>query len=808
VAPARRRAGDWAILLTLSLGFFMTLLDLTIVNIAIPDMRRDLHASLAEIGWVINAYVIVLAVLMITAGRLGDLRGRRNLFIIGIAVFTLASAASGLSQTGTELIAARVVQGFGAAAAMPQTMAIIIAIFPRERRGAALGVWGGVAALATIAGPTVGGVLVTWMGWRWIFFVNVPLGIVTIILASAIIPDVRSGKRLPLDLPGVLIASAGLVAITYGLVEGQSSGWGTVWSFVSIPLIFVAGMALLVIFVLVQALRQERRPLLPFTLFADRNYTLMAGVSVVISVGLVGMALPLTLYLQTVLGFSAIKAGLTMAPASLASGFSAPFVGKLADQGGKYLLIIGFTLYATGLISICLVAGPSSHWYDLVPGYVITGLGVGFTMSPMQTIATRDVDPALAGAASGVLNTARQLGSALGSAVVLAVLQNRLAAHVPYVTAMRFALAVPITLLLLGAVACVAIRERPAPDPRPPLTAVLAAPSMAETVPVLAAQPDLPYPEYPAAAFLPARRRLEVAQMTEPEDRWRRWLVDSRTGDDARQQHLLSTFLYPLRDELLNRAQIRPGETVLDVGTGAGLIGYGALDRVGPAGQVIFSDVSPDLLGHCQAAVIAEGLLDRSGFLQASADDLNGLKDASVDVVTTRSVLVYVADKAAALHEFHRVLRPGGRAVLVEPITPVPADGGFYLGYDLSPVRPIAAKLSAYYTAVAAAAGPAGGGDPLLSFDDWDLLDLAEAAGFGQIHLEVRVDVQAPRPPCPWDRFLRMAPNPLLPTFGQVLAQALDRDEAGQLTDYLRPLVESGRGRRRQALAGLAAVKA
>jgi EmrB/QacA subfamily drug resistance transporter len=775
VAPARRRAGDWAILLTLSLGFFMTLLDLTIVNIAIPDMRRDLHASLAEIGWVINAYVIVLAVLMITAGRLGDLRGRRNLFITGIAVFTLASAASGLSQTGTELIAARVVQGFGAALAMPQTMAIIIAIFPRERRGAALGVWGGVAALATIAGPTVGGVLVTWMGWRWIFFVNVPLGIVAIIAATAIIPDVRSGKRLPLDLPGVLIASAGLVAITYGLVEGQSSAWGTVWSFVSIPLIVVAGMALLVIFVLVQALRQERRPLLPFTLFQDRNYALMAGVSVIISVGLVGMALPLTLYLQTVLGFSAIKAGLTMAPASLASGFSAPFVGKLADQGGKYLLIIGFTLYATGLISICLVAGPSSHWYDLVPGYVITGLGVGFTMSPMQTIATRNVDPALAGAASGVLNTARQLGSALGSAVVLAVLQNRLAAHVPYVTAMRSALAVPVTLLLLGALLCIGIRERPS-------------------------QVTAPAPSTSA-------RSTPVAQMTEPADRWRRWLVDRRTGDDAQQQRLLSTFLYPLRDELLNRAQIRPGETVLDVGTGAGLIGYGALDRVGPAGQVIFSDVSPDLLGHCQAAVIAEGLLDRSDFLQASADDLNGVRDASVDVVTTRSVLVYVADKAAALHEFHRVLRPGGRAVLVEPITPVPADSGFYLGYDLSPVRPIAAKLSAYYTAVAAAAGPAGGGDPLLSFDDWDLLDLAEAAGFSQIHLEVRVDVQAPRAPCRWDRFLRMAPNPLLPTFGQVLGQALNHDEAGQLTSYLRPLVESGRGRRRQALASLTAVK-
>ena len=201
MAPARRRAGDWSILLTLSLGFFMTLLDLTIVNIAVPGMRRDLHASLAEIGWVINAYVIVLAVLMITAGRLGDLRGRRNLFIIGIAVFTLASAASGLSQTGTELIAARVVQGFGAAAAMPQTMAIIIAIFPRERRGAALGVWGGVAALATIAGPTVGGVLVTWMGWRWIFFVNVPLGIVAIIFVSASTP--RLSTPAPTTLGGL-----------------------------------------------------------------------------------------------------------------------------------------------------------------------------------------------------------------------------------------------------------------------------------------------------------------------------------------------------------------------------------------------------------------------------------------------------------------------------------------------------------------------------------------------------------------------------------------------------------------------------
>ncbi|HEY0719143.1 MAG TPA: DHA2 family efflux MFS transporter permease subunit, partial [Streptosporangiaceae bacterium] len=752
LAPARRRAGDWAILLTLSLGFFMTLLDVTIVNIALPDLRRDLHASLAEIGWVINAYVIVLAVLMITAGRLGDLRGRRNLFIIGIAIFTLASAASGLSRTGTELIGARIVQGFGAALLMPQTMAIIIATFPRERRGAALGVWGGVAALATIAGPTVGGVLVTWKGWRWIFFVNIPLGVVAMILAAVILPDVRSGRRLPLDLPGMLIASAGLVAITYGLVEGQSCDWGTVWSFVSIPLILVAGVALLIIFVLVQALRQERRPLLPFTLFQDRNYTLMAGVSVIISVGLVGMALPLTLYLQTVLGFSALKAGLTMAPASLASGLSAPFAGKLADKGGKYLLITGFVLYATGLISICLVAGPASHWYDVVPGYVITGLGVGFTMSPMQTIATANVDPALAGAASGVLNTTRQTGSALGSAMVLAVLQNRLAAHVSFITAMRFALAVPISVLLLGAAACVAVRGRtgaiPAPStgtPPTPLTpstpaspnppsGVLAAPAMA------VAPPARRNPESPAAVFLPARRRLEVTPMTEPADRWRRWLVDGRSGGGAHREHLLTTFLYPLRDELLNRALIQPGETVLDVGTGSGLIAYGALDRVGPSGKVIFSDIAADLLNHCRAAVTAEGLAGQCDFLRASAADLSGLASSCVDVVTVRSVLAHVPGKAAALREFHRVLRPGGRAVLVEPVTRVQAGHDPFLGYDLRPVAAVAARLTAYYAGLAPAAA-----ESLLSFGDQDLLDLAEAAGFGEIHLELRVDVRSSR---------------------------------------------------------------
>jgi EmrB/QacA subfamily drug resistance transporter len=461
---------EWAVLLTLSLGFFMTLLDLTIVNIAIPDMRRGLHASLPEIGWVINAYIIVLAVLMITSGRLGDLRGRRTLFIAGVAVFTLASAASGIAQNAGELIAARAVQGLGAAMLIPQTMAIIIAIFPGHRRGAALGVWGGVAGLATIAGPTVGGVLVTWLGWRWIFFVNIPVGVITMLLALVIIPEVRSGRRQPLDLPGVLIASAALIAVTYGLIEGQSYNWGTVWSFISIPLIIGVGVALLVLFVFVQARRQDREPLLPFSLFCDRNYALMSAGNAIISIGFIAMALPLTIYLQSVLGFSPIKAGLTMAPAALVSGFTAPFAGRLADRGGKYLLMSGFLLFAAGLAVTVEVAGPTSHWYDLLPGYLIIGLGIGCTMSPMQTIATRNVDPRMAGAASGVLNTVRQTGSALGSAVVLAVLQNRVAAHDSFVTAMRTAIAAPVAVLILAAVLCLGIQgaRRPQPSPSEP----------------------------------------------------------------------------------------------------------------------------------------------------------------------------------------------------------------------------------------------------------------------------------------------------------------------------------------------------
>jgi EmrB/QacA subfamily drug resistance transporter len=416
------RGNPWAILVTLSLGFFMTLLDLTIVNIAIPSMIQALDASLDEILWIVNAYVLVLAVLLITAGRLGDLRGQRNLFAAGVAVFTLASLACGLSGNADFLIAFRAIQGLGAAMLMPQTMAIIIATFPAERRGSALGVWGAVAGLATVAGPTLGGFLVTAASWRWIFFVNVPVGVVVLALTFTVIPDTRMERKHRLDLVGVAIATASLFCLTFALTEGQRYDWGPgIWVLVVAAVVLFAG------FLLQQRSRQDREPLVPFVLFRDRNFTALNLVGALVSVGIIGFFLPLTIYLQSVLGYSALKAGLVLAPMSLVGMVLAPVAGKLSDRlGGKYLLMGGLTFFALGSLVLNLQAEPDSSWPSFIPAVLLMGLGFGFIFAPMATEAMRGVPPQLAGAAAGVNNTLRQVGSVIGSAAVGALLQHEL----------------------------------------------------------------------------------------------------------------------------------------------------------------------------------------------------------------------------------------------------------------------------------------------------------------------------------------------------------------------------------------------
>ncbi|MFC6878344.1 MULTISPECIES: DHA2 family efflux MFS transporter permease subunit [Actinomadura] len=419
----RWRGNPWAILITLSLGFFMTLLDLTIVNIAIPNMIDKLDASLDEVLWVNNSYILVLAVLLITAGRLGDLWGKRNLFIAGVALFTLASLACGISQDPTQLIAARAVQGLGAAMLMPQTMSIIIDTFPAERRGAALGIWGAVAGVSTIAGPTIGGLLVTSLDWRWIFFVNLPIGVLVLALAVPILPANARTVRHRFDVVGVALVSASLFCLTFALTEGQKYEWNVwIWTLIA------AALVLFGTFLAHQRTQQSGEPLVPFALFKDRNFTILNLVGAIVSIGMIGMFLPMTIYMQSVLGFSALKAGLVMAPSSAVSMFLAPVAGKLSDRiGGKFILMAGLTLYGVAMAWIVLIVEPGTSWTAFIAPLVVAGLGVGGVFAPMATEATRNVPPRLAGAASGVNNTTRQVGSVLGSAAVGALLQNQLA---------------------------------------------------------------------------------------------------------------------------------------------------------------------------------------------------------------------------------------------------------------------------------------------------------------------------------------------------------------------------------------------
>jgi EmrB/QacA subfamily drug resistance transporter len=425
---AQARTNPWLVLLVLTTGFFMIMLDTTIVNVAIPAMSTGLNTTLDQILWVLNAYVLVYAVLLITAGRLGDLYGQRTLFAIGLAVFTVASALCGLSQTPAELIGARILQGVGGALLTPQTLAILTSIFPPERRGAAFGVWGGVAGLATLAGPTLGGAIITYIDWRWIFYVNVPVGIAALVATFLIIPDIRPGRSHGWDVVGIVVATASLFAITFGLIEGQRYDWGQIGSLaITIPEVIGGGVVLLILFLIWE--RYQREPLVPLNLFRERNFAVANWLAAAVSFGMLSTFLPFTIYLQSARGFSALTAGLTLAPMSLTSMVTAPFAGRMADRiGGKYILMTGIFLFAVGISGLAYFAGPDSTWINFLAPAVVAGLGIGMTFAPMTTVAMRNIKPQVAGSASAVLNTIRQLGAVIGSAVIGALLQNRLAA--------------------------------------------------------------------------------------------------------------------------------------------------------------------------------------------------------------------------------------------------------------------------------------------------------------------------------------------------------------------------------------------
>jgi EmrB/QacA subfamily drug resistance transporter len=310
----------------------------------------------------------------------------------------------------------------------PQGMPLMLSLFPVEKRGGVFAIYGVLAGLAVIAGPTVGGFLVTHFGWRAIFSVNIPIGLLTFALALLVIPDLRPGRPHRLDLTGVALATAGLLGVIYGLIEGQRYDWGTVAGFVTIPEIIGAGVLLLALFLYHQARRQDGEPLLPFAVFKDRNFTLMTLVMAAMGFAILGIYLPLTIYMQSVLGLSAIDAGVTLAIQPLAMFFSSGLAGGLTQKiNGKYLLVPGLLMLAAGSGYIDWMAHADSGRWAFTPGLIVSGLGMGFIWTPVFSIATRDLPAHLGGVASGVVNTIQELGGVLASAAVGAFLQNRLA---------------------------------------------------------------------------------------------------------------------------------------------------------------------------------------------------------------------------------------------------------------------------------------------------------------------------------------------------------------------------------------------
>ena len=422
------KRNPWLALLVLCLGFFVILLDTTIVNVAIPTMLGSLHAGLDQILWVLNAYLLTLAVLLVTASRVGDIFGQRTLFVAGLALFTAASAACGFAQDANQLIAARVVQGVGAAILSPQALVIVAAIFPAQRRGAALGIMAAVTALASVAGPTVGGLIVTYLDWRWIFFVNLPIGVVGIALALWLVPDLRPGRAHRLDLVGVGLATMSLLGIVFGLIEGQRYSWGAIaGSVVTIPEVLAGGLVLLAVFLAWE--RAQAEPLLPLSLFKNRDYTVAVWLSALTFFGMFGFMFTTSLDFQSVLGMSAVQAGLTTLPLTLTIMVVSPLAGRFTDRiGGRYILLLGCLAFATGIAGVALVESATSNSFTYALPLAIAGLGMGLMIAPIMTVAMQRIEPVMTGAASGLLNTSRQVGAVVGAAVIGAVMQNRLLA--------------------------------------------------------------------------------------------------------------------------------------------------------------------------------------------------------------------------------------------------------------------------------------------------------------------------------------------------------------------------------------------
>lgn len=430
VAPAAPAevANPWPALWALVLGFFMIMVDTTIVTVATPAIIEDLDAEVNSVVWVTSAYLLAYAVPVMITGRLGDRFGPKNLYLAGLVVFTLASLWCGLTSTVEGLIVARVVQGLGASMITPQTMAIITRIFPADRRGQAMALWGATAGVAMLVGPLLGGVLVDAFSWEWIFFINIPVGVAGIVLAVRNVPRLATHQHR-FDWLGVVLSGVGMFLLVFGIQEGHQYDWGTVTGFVTVPLLIGGGAVVLVAFVVWQHLNRQE-PLVPLRLFRDRNYSLANVAIATISFTFTALGFPLMLYAQLVRGYSPTESALLMVPMALLSIVLAPPVGKLTDRvHPRHLTGVGFTTVAISLFWLSAVTTPDSAVWEIALPMALMGAGSAAIWAPLTATATRNLPIADAGAGAGVYNANRQIGAVLGSAAIALFMDSRLSAN-------------------------------------------------------------------------------------------------------------------------------------------------------------------------------------------------------------------------------------------------------------------------------------------------------------------------------------------------------------------------------------------
>jgi EmrB/QacA subfamily drug resistance transporter len=411
----------WWTLGAVAFGLFMIMLDNTVVNVALPSIQRDLGVQLSELEWVVSGYALTFAALMLIGGKLADAYGRRLIFVLGIAIFTLASLACGMASTGDTLIAARVAQGVGAALMNPATLSIIAVTFPPRQRGTAIGIWAGTAALALAIGPLIGGLLTEHASWNWIFFVNVPVGVLGIAASFLLIDESRDETHERLDLPGLFTSGLGLFALTYGLIEANNYGWGSV----RIVGAFVVAAVSLAAFILLE--RHRRAPMLDLTLFRNRTYVGANLVMLLVALAMFGVFFFVSLYMQNVLGYSAVEAGAAFLPMTILIILIAPQAGRLSDRyGSRGLMAGGMLLLAAQLAYFSQLSSAATFW-RLLPGLVIGGFGMAMTMTPSSAAAMRAVPVEKAGVGSAVLNACRQVGGSTGIALMGAIMASQLA---------------------------------------------------------------------------------------------------------------------------------------------------------------------------------------------------------------------------------------------------------------------------------------------------------------------------------------------------------------------------------------------